>query len=99
MALFQMNRTITLTLITNVVTIIQCLTIINGFRIFNKDPVLSLYFRIDNIDPVIANDGSFLIGPNFIKWATNLPDSANPEIRLITSGVGLIVTVEGDFSS
>lgn len=96
MALLQANRTVELTLVANVVTTIQCLTPINGFRIFNRDLVSPVYFRTDNVDPVGRGDRSFMIPPNSVKWATNLLDAFNAELRLVSTGLAVLVTVEGD---
>jgi hypothetical protein len=98
MALVQANRTLTGTLIAGVVTTIQCLTPVNGFRVFNRDPVSPLYYRFDNVDPVVGGDGSFYLAPNSFKWITNLPDNQNPEMRLISAGIGLAFIVEADFT-
>jgi hypothetical protein len=98
MALLQNNRTISIRLVASVVTTFQCLTPINGFRIFNKDFVSPVYFRTDGVDPTVGGDGSFFIAPNTTKWATNLPDSSNPELRVISAGLAVDVIAEGDFA-
>jgi hypothetical protein len=85
MALIQALSSVHSILQPETVDTLQFLDYVATFRVLNRS-AFDIYSRVDNIDPSIGGDGSLLI-PVGSEVFLMVPDTANPEIRLISVGV------------
>jgi len=93
MALIQVQRSVHGTLGVDVVTI-QFLEYVANFRVKNRG-TSNLYVRVDNIDPIAEGDGTIHLAPGETR-VVQVPDTLNPEIRLVSPALSLAYSVEKD---
>lgn len=81
MALAQIQNARHGTLVPDEVEVIQFLTVTSTISIHNRSSLNDLYYRTDQVDPIVGGDDAKVLVPGQQVFV-NPPDSGNAEVRL-----------------